>query len=154
MYQSHESTILACTIVLSTFASNVLLDVSLHAYVYLCSRHTSHVHVCLSLHVTWLYFTYSLGCFLTTLRPACSDPDWEYSGLFRGDQSSVVKAWWISGWSFVALFFQPPLDRLLRFPFAAREHLSTFILCNFSCISYFCTLWWCNIHVILYHALW
>jgi len=33
------------------------------------------VQVCLHVHATWLKLTYSLGCFLTISRPACSDSE-------------------------------------------------------------------------------
>ena len=31
------------------------------------------IHVCLPVHAIWLYFTYSLGYFLSNPRPACPD---------------------------------------------------------------------------------
>ena len=54
-------------------------------------------------------------------------------------------AWWISGRSSIALFFQLPLDRLSRSIFTAREHLFAFVLCISSYKSYFCASWRCNI---------
>ena len=94
-----------------------------------------------------------LGCFLTTPEPACSDFAWNVVGP-SVKLICVTKAWWISDRSPVALFFHPLLTGSRDSIFAAREHLSVLLFCKFLCKSYFCTIWWCNIYVILDHVLW
>ena len=118
-------------------------------------EHTTHfpVHVWLLVHATWLYFTYPFGCFLTTLKPACSDSGaWNVMDPSRGTSlrsESVVDQRWISSFSSSSLLIGCRDSFLLLVSI-----YQLFVPCKSLCKSYVCTSWWCNIHVILDHPLW
>ena len=77
-----EFTILWCIILFTPFLPDTILHPcmivcvavlnSLISYLLACTcmsepHHYDPVHICLLVHATWLNFTYSLGCFLTTM---------------------------------------------------------------------------------------
>jgi len=83
-------------------------------YLYAWTTSLDHVHVWLPEHASWLYHIYSLGCFLTTLDPHVQILE---SGSWRPccSWSECVAKVWINGCLSEPSFFQPPLDRLVRF---------------------------------------
>jgi len=136
----------------------ILLTVSFYAHMYLYSRYTFPVHVCLI--CTPLGFIIcTRGLHLTTLDPHI--------------QFLESRPWWpCCSWSecaadpFVVIRVQQKLgcrpsssSQLFSWlapeaSLVARDHLSAFVIYISSCIVFFCIFWWCNIPVILYHSLW
>jgi len=77
-------------------------------YLYVWIISLDHVHVWLPKHANWLYLTYSLGCFLTTLNPHIqileSESWWPYCSW-----SECATEAWTSSCLSGSSFFQPPL---------------------------------------------
>ena len=132
---------------LPTFTYNTLLDV--FTCLCVCSRHdldtsfsesVSSIHVCLIVHATWLHFTYSLGCFLLTLRPACPDPRAWTVDFPATKQSCAAVAWWTS----CGFFLLAPFWLALEISCCYSEHFPALVLsislCISLCNSYFAPL--------------
>ena len=95
------------------------------------------IHLGFSEHATWIHFTYSLGCFLTTPEPACPDLG---ASAFSLLLIRVVQQKRRSLVDHPESFLPAFPSRLSRFSFAAHEHLSVFTLCISLCKSYFASL--------------
>jgi len=150
-------------LVLSTLIFIALLYISLHAYVSMCSQYDfwymllliriyRYTCACLCrplgfiIRTRWIAFWQPLDLHVQNL-------EFGLWWIFRGDQSVQ---WWR---------VRLAADRPCLFPSSSllicsqdffchsRASVVLFTLCKFHCKSYFCISWWCNIHIILDHAL-
>jgi len=133
-----------------TIDSLIFIYVTGHyLYLYTWTTLFHYVHEWLPEHANWLYLTYSMGCFLTTLDPHIQiqepGPWWPcYSW------SECAAEAWISCYLSGPSFLLAPLIGSRDSHLATRECFPVFLYC-ISCLFAF---WWSNILRILYLALW